>query len=111
MTETATLTPFLERALREAGRLFLPDLRCFRAQDLSRALWPDSPAWQRVSNNGPGGSTRGQGIKRAAGKPLARLRDLGLVRYCTSRHYGYTCGGYVVTSAGLHWLDEHGSDG
>lgn len=96
------MTPFLQRALDEAARLSGPpdQPRCFRAQDLSRALWPDSPAWQRTSNNGPNGSTRGQGIKRAAGRPLGQLRDLGYVRYCTARHYDYTCGGYAVTAAG-----------
>ena len=97
----ANLTPFLARALAEAVRLTGDEPgRCFRAQDLSRALWPDSPAWIRNSNNGSGGSTKGQGIKRAAGAPLARLRSLGYVRYCTDNHYGYTCGGYRASSAG-----------
>ena len=97
------MTPFLQRALRESVRLSdgsRTSSQCFRAQDLSRALWPDSDAWQRHSNNGPNGSTTGQGIKRAAGAPLRRLADLGYVRYCTANHYGYTCGGYHVTPSG-----------
>lgn len=105
------MTPFLLRALTEAVRLTGPDdqPRCFRAQDLSRALWPDSPAWSRNSNNGPGGSTKGQGIKRAAGAPLARLRAMGYVRYCTERHYGYTCGGYRATATGRSAIAEDAS--
>lgn len=104
------MTPFLRRALEESVSLAGDENqnRCFRAQALSRRLWPDSPAWQRHSNNGPNGSTVGQGIKRAAGKPLAQLRGLGYVRYCTRDHFldGSSCGGYVVTPKGREAATE-----
>lgn len=76
-----TLTPFLQRAL----SLVAMDETIYAAEMASR-LWPDSPAWKRVSNVGNNGAAHGVAIKRRGGNVCWALWKLG---YFMRDGYGF----------------------
>lgn len=91
-------------ALTTAQRRALQVLRDgpLRPREFARAMWPDSPGWQRSYNCGPNGSHRGGAMYRAGGAYLGKLRALGLV-HTTNRHRWDTA--YALTEAGVAALD------
>lgn len=70
--KTPTFTPFLQRALSlvKVGETVY-------ATEMARRLWPDSPAWHRVSNVGNNGAAHGVAIKRRGGNVCWGLWKLG----------------------------------
>jgi len=51
-----------------------------RPREFAKAMWPDSPGWQRSVKCGPNGSHRGGGMYTTGGAYLARLVRAGWAR-------------------------------
>lgn len=64
-------------------------------------MWPDSPAWGRVSHVGNGSAT-GVGITRAGGGFLGKLAKAGLTR----SHWRETYAEHYITPSGRKALKE-----
>lgn len=83
--EGTPLTDFQRRALAaiaEAGE------RGHTGRSLARALWPDSPAWGKVTRSRPGFNGSMGGTMPMKGARAARaLADLGLVWITYTQHH------------------------
>jgi hypothetical protein len=77
----APVTPARTRALQILADV-KPDFE-YRSEvypaQFAHLMWPDSPAWSKISNVGHG-AARGVGIKRSAGALLGKMEREGLVR-------------------------------
>lgn len=75
-----------------------------RPREFARAMWPDSPGWQRSSRSGPNGTHRGGGMYLTGGAFLGRLERAGLTYH--ARNYEYDTS-HAITQAGLKFLEEN----
>lgn len=97
-------TPSVLKGLRiveQAGDLGI------RPREFARAMWPDSPGWNRYVRSGPNGAHLGGGMYPAGGAFLGRLRNAGLTRRTQNGRYDTA---HAITPAGREFLRAHADD-
>ena len=97
MTRPVRPTPSVLKALRVVA-----DNPGIRPREFAKAMWPDSPGWERSARSGPNGSHQGGGMYPAGGAFLGRLALAGLTRRTHSHEYDT---GHAITPAGQAMLD------
>ena len=102
MSEHPPLTDFERRALKAITLHVAKYHDSISASEFARAMWPDSPGWNRISKSGQSGSTQGKNMPFMAGSHLWRMYRKGLL---TPRFHQYqTC--WLVSSEGRRRLRE-----
>jgi hypothetical protein len=69
----ASLTNFERRALQAIIDHQSKYGESITARSFAKAMWPDSPGWDRISNCGPNGATTGKNMPFMAGSHLWRM--------------------------------------